>query len=412
MSRLIGMIAAAVGALLLIGSLVWSAAAVPQLVRFPLTTNVTLHYSGSLVTYVDARTGATLATPSSAPLAIERSMRALPSESTSSTAVVAEHVVTRSGSTTDVQNNRYAIDRRNMDEVASPRAFSFSARYPGASPGSYYVNLPMDLKAGTTTLRIWKPETGTTYPLVPLKGGAQPASLYGLRVDWFSGVLPMTPVTDYERAALRAEGLPMSIPPSRVEAKLTASGVSVSKLSAALLPVLTPLETKQVLTVLSTPVSLRYYSFGSGLVAAEPRTGAIVALKNVVDGIAAAPATNGIDTLLTVLSHHRSVAGVPAAMASLRRLAAAAPAPVYELRYTQTPASVAGMVRTTNQQISRIELAKLWIPTGLAALGAVLFIGGGAVIVRRRTPRATKSGVSRSPVRPRSGPTAETEPAA
>jgi len=399
MSRRTGIIGAVVGAVLLIGALVWSTVGVSQLVKFPLNVNTTLRYSGSLVTYVNARTGATLATPTSTPLSIARTMRAIPSESTSSTAVVSEHVVTNAGGTTDIQNNYYAIDRRNMDEVASPHAFSFSRAFPGASAGSYYVNLPMSLQAGDTSLRVWKPETATTYPLTPVRAGSQPASLDGLKVDWFNGVLPMTPVTGYELAALKAQGLPMTIPPAQVEAQLATAGVSVAKLSAALLPVLSPAETSQVTAVLAAPVAVHYYSFGSGLVAAEPRTGSIIALKNVIDGIAAAPSTTGINVLLKVLSNHQSVAGVPAAITALRHLAAAAPTPVYELRYTQTPATIASMVTTTNQQISQMTLAELWIPTGLAALGAVLFLGGGWVVLRRRTPpRAeTAGGVSASP---------------
>ncbi|HEV8065825.1 MAG TPA: hypothetical protein VGP46_13370, partial [Acidimicrobiales bacterium] len=229
----------------------------------------------------------------------------------------------------------------------------------------------------------------TTYPLVPLRSGSQSSSVDGLNLVWFSGTLPLTPVAPYERTSLAGRGLPMSISPAQVEAQLTAAGIPVDSLTKALLPVLSPTELRQVSLILTTPVPLNYYAFGSGLVGANPPTGAIVDLKNIVDGIAVAPATGGLRSLTTILSRHMSVTGVPAAVAELRRFESKPAQPVYELQYSQTPASVASMASITKAQLGQIEIVTKYVPIGLVFIGCLLAILGVAVTFRRRGPTLT-----------------------
>jgi hypothetical protein len=387
--RRTGIILIICGALVLAGAVAWSTLAVPRLVKFPLSTDTTLHYSGHFVTYVNAKTGATLATPTSAPLMVDRTIKAVPSASTSSVAIVDENIVLHYSGSTVKETNVYALDRRSMCNVPNTHACTFAPGNPYPAAGSYYVTLPMNIKPGVTPLNIWKPETGTTYPLVELRTSSQPSSIDGLNVAWFSGVLPMTPVASYERTALAARGLPMSLAPSQVEEEMAADGVSVTALSAALTPVLSPAELSEVAAVLRTSVPLYYYAFGAGLVAAETRTGVIISLKNVIDGIAVAPSTTGLQTLVTVLSHHTSVKGVPAALTALRRMAAAPPQPVYELQYTETPASVANMVSTAKSQLRQISIVTDDVPIALVVIGLLLVIAGVARRLRRRTPPAS-----------------------
>lgn len=363
----------------------------PALVKFPLSTDITLHYSGQLVTYVNARTGARLSTPQSVPLSVSRTIKALPSESTSSQAVVSEHIVLRYGTTVVNEDNRYVIDRRTMKNVASDKAWTFSPANPGASAGSYYVTLPMNLDQ-STPMHIWKPESGSTYPLSADPHSGQPSSLDGMAVSWFMGTLPMTPVAPYEASALAARGFPASVSPAQVQAQLQAGGVNIASLSLSLLRVLSPAETSQLVAAMTKPVKLQYYAFGSGLVGAEPRTGAMIALHGITDGIAVSPDTSSLKIVATILGRHTSVPGVSAALSGLKRLASAPPSPVYELRYTQTPASIADVVRTTQSQLSQISLVSSWIPLGAVILGAVLFLGGLAVVWRRRTPPPAVAG--------------------
>ncbi len=376
-----GSVMAVVGLVLVLAAGAWSLWAVPKLVKFPLNTDLQLQYTGRFVTYVDAHTGLPLAQPVSVALTVNRHIKALGSESTSGVAAVEEQLTVIQGGTTTNETNVYALDRRAMDDVASSHAYTFAPGNPAPVTGSFYITLPMKL-GPNTPMAIWKPETATTYPLRPLAAGSQPATLDGLRVDWFSAVLKLTPVAPYERASLAARGLPMSVPPSTVETEMTAAGISVPKLEGALVPKLTATQLSAVLAVLKTPVALHYYAFGSGLVAAEPRTGTIVALKNVIDGIAVAPSTTGMQTLITVMEAHPTVKGVTQALAVLHRLAAAPPQPVYEMQYTQTPAAITTMVNTANSQISQIRTVTDTLPIGAAVLGVLVLLAG--FVLRRR----------------------------
>ncbi len=394
-----GAIAFAVGVVLLAATAFWVTSVVPQLVKFPTDTNTTLHYGGRMVVFVDQKTGASLVMPKVSSLTIDRTMKALP-QSTSSVAVVDERFVVHSGGTTQVEHNRYALDRRTMQNVTSADAFTLAPGNPGASAGSYYVTLPMGTSATDRTMQIWKPETSTTYPLIPLRPGSQPTKLNGLSVYWFSGTLPMTPVTSAELKVLAAAGLPMSASPQAVAAQLTAAGMDIPALTRALAPVLSATEAAQVLKVMSSPVPLHYYAFSSGIVAVEPATGAVIDIKNAVDGIAYSPSTAGLKTLVTVLSRHTNVAGVRGALRALRSLASGPPQPVYELQYSQTPASVASMVSTAKSQADQINLVSFDIPLGVGILGGVLLLLGAADIARRRSGRRPQAAVPPPAERP------------
>lgn len=388
-----------VGLVAVLAAAVWTPVAVPMLVKFPTSTNVHVSYTGSLVTYLNAKTGATLARPTSSPLTIDRHVQALPAESSSSVALVKETLAVHAGSTSSTELNVYALDRRSMQAVPDKRAYTFQ---PGNVPNrgsSYYVTLPMGLDH-TTSLSVWKPESGTTYLIHPVSPtSARPASLDGLPVVWYSGSLALTPAPAYERAALKARGFPTALTPTQVQAQLAAVGVSVSKLSTALLPVLSSSEVHTLLAVLAKPVPLQYYIFASGRLAAEPRTGMLIKLDGIVDGVAARPDPAPLRTVMTILQRHQSRPGVRQALSAISSLAARAAQPVYELRYTQTPATVASSVTLARSQISQIRLATLYLPLGLGVLGLLLISPAAASVVRRRRtatrhepPGSTESG--------------------
>lgn len=378
-------LALGVGVVLLVVAALWTPVAVPRIVKFPTTTNVHVAYSGSLVTYVAATTGARLEPPIAVKLTVDRHLQAIPAESTSNVALVKETITLHDGALHTTQLNVYALDRRTMQLVADPRAFTLK---PGNAPNrhaSYYVTLPMGL-GGTTQLPIWKPESGTTYLLHPLAAptAGSPVALDGLSVMWFRGSLPMTAAPAYERSALAAQGLPMSLSPVEVDALLAAQGVSVSRLGAALAPVLTPSELRTLLAVLGNPISLQYFIFGSGELAAEPRTGTIVKLQDVVDGVAARPDPAPMATVVSVLDRHLAVPGVRVAVAAIGRIESAPPQPVYELRYTQTPGSVASMATLAHNQIGQIDIATRDLPIGLGLLGLILVSPALVALARRR----------------------------
>jgi len=370
---------------LLIAAL-WTPVAVPALVKFPMSTNVHVLYSGSFASYVNPKTGAVLASPSVAKLAINQHLQAIPAQSSSSVAVVRETITVRAGAITSTENNVYTLNRRTMQAVPDTRAFTY---VPGNTPSrgaSYYVTLPMGVSR-TTTLPFWYAPSGTAYLLHPLAAvtAANPSTLDGLAVIWFAGSQPMTPAPAFERAALVAEGFPMSLTPTEAQAQLTAAGVPVNKLTLALLPVLTKSELTTLAGVLNKPTALQYFVFGSSQVAAEPRTGTIVKLQNLVDGVAVKANPAPLGTVVSILDRHLTVPGVPAAVAAIKRMEAAPPQPVTEARYTQTGASVASTVTIARNQIGTMNLATRDLPIGLGVLGVLLVcLSLFGVTVRRR----------------------------
>ena len=73
-------------------ALLWSAVAVPVLVKYPTDLDVTPRYEGTFTLFVDPTTAAPLATPLQVPLEIERHIRSLGAESGSSRVVVEETI--------------------------------------------------------------------------------------------------------------------------------------------------------------------------------------------------------------------------------------------------------------------------------------------------------------------------------
>jgi len=68
----------------------------------------------------------------------------------------------------------------------------------------------------------------------------------------------------------------------------------------------------------------------------------------------------------------------------MRRIETAPPQPVYELHYTQTPATVASMVKLARNQINQLNLAQRDLPIGLGVLGLLLLLPAVVRFVRRR----------------------------
>jgi len=362
----------AVGVVILLVAALWTPIAVPALVKFPTSTNVHILYSGTMTTYVNAKTGSPLASPAVTKLSIDQHLQAIPAKSSSSVALVKETITVRAGGLTSLESNVYTLNRRTMAAVSDPREFTYVPGNTINRDSSYYVTLPMGLTS-TTKLPFWYAPAGSAYLLHPLAAGiSNPSSLDGLAVMWFAGNMPMTPAPAYERAALASQGLPMSLTPAQVEAQLGAAGVSEKSLATALLPALSKSELTTLLAVLSKPVALQYFVFGASQVAGEPRTGTIVKLQNLVDGVAVRLDPAPLRTVTSILSRHTNVPGVSAAAAALTRIEKAPPQNVSEFRYTQTSASVASIAKIARNQINQMNWVTRYIPIGLGVLGLIL----------------------------------------
>jgi hypothetical protein len=382
-------------ALVAVGAL-WNPIVVPRVVKLTDNIDPTDTYTGTFTTYLDAATGATLATPIEVPLTIDRHVVSVPGGTSADVALLHETATAHMGDRTVVQENVYAVNRRTMQNVADPRAWTFTPGNVIDRTGTYYVTLPMDLASSGEQLKIWKPEAGTSYDLVsttPATGTAGGADVVNLK-----GNIPTPlPAASYEVASLQAQGLPMELTPAQAAAKLAASGVDAAALTPVLAASLTADELQTVANALAAPVPLHYYVYGSGLVGAEPTTGGLVALSNIVDGVAVAPDTTSMSASLAVLSKHTDVPAIASLVTTLQATIAAPPQPVYAMQYTQTPASVSEAGSYASSQADRVTLATTTIPRGLFGLGTASLLGAGWLVFRARR-RATGTPEDVAPV--------------
>jgi len=90
------------------------------------------------------------------------------------------------------------------------------------------------------------------------------------------------------------------------------------------------------------------------------------------------------------LAKHAGTPAIDSVIATLTKLAAASPQRVYELRYTQTPASVTAMVKEAKSRTTQLDRATTQAPRALFGLGALLLLAGAIAffIGRKRHPAA------------------------
>jgi hypothetical protein len=293
---------------------------------------------------------------------------------------VSERVVARIGDRTDNQTRDYTLDRRSMRNVATGAA------------GSYYVTLPLGFDERDVAFSMYKPETGRTYRIFTAPA-APTEELAGLRVTRLAGTLAATPVSAAYRDVLTAQGLPMELTPAQVAAQLAAAGVPVESIGA-LNAILTADEQATLADALSKPVPLQYFAYGSGSVAAEHNTGMMVQLRDIVDGISVKPDLSGLGPLVGILERHRDLAPVAGALDALNATATAPATPVYELRYTQTPASVKATADDVRAQLRSLRLVAD-APYVLAVAGVAL----AALGTRRRLRWQQQQQPTAAPVR-------------
>jgi hypothetical protein len=146
-------------------ALLWTAFAVPALVKYPTDLDVVPRYEGTFTLFVDPTTAAPLAAPVEVPLQIERHIRSLGAQSGASRVVVEETITQRAGDFVDAtQTNVYVMDRRTLQNVADDRAYAFDPSNVVDRAGAYRLNLPLHTSSDTP-YPIYKNEIGTTYEM-------------------------------------------------------------------------------------------------------------------------------------------------------------------------------------------------------------------------------------------------------
>lgn len=370
------------GAILVVGAVVFALVGVPALVRFPLTTDVSVHYKGTFDLYVNQTTLEPLATPTKLPMTITRTVKVR--SGSFSSAVVDEDDTIRPGPLTYHQDFQYVMNRRTMAFENGPQTEMFGQPAVTDIAGSYRVNFPLSTTADGR-YPVWNTETDTAVTVTNGRGPRAQPGVTGVQVIDFTNVVN-GPVSPYYHTWLVHHGFPSSISPAQLEPRLAAYGVNVPALLATLGPLLTPAQSALVGHVLSTPVPLDYTYFYRGVVAVEPTTGALIWVDTTAEGLKAAPSLTGVDQLRPILSAHAGVPGVATLVDALDRLAAAPPQKVVDYTWVQTKASSQHMANLAASQIRTIDLVQA-LPWALGVLGAVLVVVGILLRGRRRRPQ-------------------------
>ena len=355
----------------------WTFVAVPRLVLLPDDIDKHLTYAGTFVTFVNPGTGASLATPVEVPLTIDRHVVALDGQGDGGTALVEDEVVLAFAGREDAKSATYRIDRRTMEN--QPAAYTSVT----AAEGTYSINLPFDADADAT-FQMWKADTGTSYPLRHVDG-AETATINGLETLRFTGSMPATPVTDATAERFAKQGLPTSLAPDAVLARLEAAGIDIEKTTAALLGVLSDTDREAILGRLGSPVPLTYNFALDATAFVEQSTGMVVEVRDAVEQVTVAPDTSGLDEIATILAAYPQSPEAQNVRQALEQLGAAGPQPVYEVRYSQTPASVAASVEDAQDAAASKRLAERTVP-GALLLVALIFVV--LAFVTRRRPVA------------------------
>lgn len=372
-----------IGSLLVVGAVVWRLVAVPALVTFPTDAVATLRYEGTMTLFVDPATAAPLPSPIQLPLTIERHIEAIGGESDDSTVLVEETIVEKAGTLVDTtERNAYVMDRRTMLNVADDRAYDFDPANVVDRSGTYRLNLPF----GVTTDATYPMYKNETAAMFEMRGDqTRPTGEEaGLLVNNYVASGTEVPLSDaYLTELSTSVPLPRSLTLEEMKPQLIQNGVDVDALLAALGPVLTPADLAALSSIATESIPLRYVVSFAGTAAIEPTTGAQVHVTSN-ETIGARPDLTTLPELLEILSHYPDLPQAVAADEALRELPTAPATKLIELRYDQTPASVADAAATISSQRTRVMAVTWYVPGALLGLGLLALLAGGILLRRGR----------------------------
>jgi hypothetical protein len=355
------------GAAALLAGALWRPIAVPLLVKFPTDLDQATRYDGTFSVYVDPATGAPLPSPIELPLELERRIRTVPEQSGARTVVVQELVTFRIAGTEQRETHQYVMDRRSMENLDDPRSYAYDPANVVDRRGTHRVNLPLSTK-DDGRYRIWENEPGEAFHMTGLARRVDREDLSLVEMEEVFGDVP---VADYYRDELRKQGFTTEITFEVLAARLRAAGVDVDG-------ALTALETSEPTVVgaaRTASLPLRFFRSNDGHALVEPRTGAIVDLLASEEGITAAVDLAPLAEIRRALAREGGPAAAALA-AAFDEIEAAAPAPVYDLRYSQTSESVAELVDLTRGELRKLDLAERWVPLLLGGAGIALLAVG------------------------------------
>jgi hypothetical protein len=375
--------AGVVAALLAVAALVWLLVAVPALVKYPTDVEASPAYEGTFTLFVNPTSAAPLAQPLVLPLTVARHVQAVPDQSTSSRVLVREMIDQHAGTVINTtQTNVYVMDRSSVANVADDRAYAFDPANVVDRSGMYRVHLPFGTAAGDN-LPVYSNDTGVGFRLAP-DAAAPTSTVEGLELLGFNLSGKDVPVTQaYLTETRKSAPLPETMTLDQLRPHLLAAGVDLDALLAALGPRLSPEDVATLATFATTPVPLEYVLTFNGQVGVESVTGTQVKVDSD-ETLGVRPRAASVTGLRSLLGRYRDVPAAATADAVLDRMLNGSSLRVFEVKYSQTPASVTDIAQIAASQRRQIQAVKLWVPLGLAVAAVLVFVLG--LFLARRRP--------------------------
>jgi hypothetical protein len=414
--RTIGIVVAAIGLVLFIGSFVWRAVAVPALVRFPTDLDVTPKYSGSVTLYIDPDTHMPLAEPKVYALDVARRIKADGKQSSKELVVIDEQLhLKATGLFETEQENQYVMNRRSMQNVKDPRAWAFTPDNVVDRSPDYRLNFPFDTK--DQAYPVYKNEIGASYEARP---AGTTTDIEGVIAKDFLADSDPKPVTDAYLASLdQAVQLPRSLTLEELKPILASAGFDIDASLPALLAALSPEDAATVANLATGNIDLAYQLAFTGTDAIDTYTGSTMEVRDVTETLTARPTGDAVATLQSLLARYPDNPQAQAGLGAIKSLDEN-PIKVFENSYTQTPATIHDIAGEVRHQRNRRRLAETTVPRWLLIVGGAMAVGGAlyaGLIGRRRNPKvdpavakaAAAAGAGEPPAAPDDEPPAEPE---
>ena len=355
-----------IGVIVLAVAAVWRPVAAPQLTKLPTSLDIKYHFTGTYSGHVNQSTGARLAAPQNLPLSIDRQVKAVPAQSTSSGLVVKDASTVVIGPDKTPQILQYVLDRSTAKNVKSPYAYALVPGNVVDRTGSYSLGPPPGADTAKT-YPMWVDEIGKT---VPITYANATQTVHGVGVQEWQLNLSATPMA---ASFVSAMHLPATMSFAEFEAQLKAQGTDLALGLKILSGSLTAAERTRLAALTVKPIPLQYFYAINIKLLVEPASGTIVdtlaAVRADRIGPDLGPFAAGLAPMLA--AHPSNPAAAPLADGS-KKLTAAPAQPLYTLTFHQTPASVTETAGQAGHNASLLRIIELWIPVGLGVIGLIL----------------------------------------
>ncbi len=344
------------------------------------TLNKTAHATGTFTLYIDPSTAGPLATPQKLALDIKRNLHV--TETSGSRAVVQENDVETIGNLKP-QNlqQQYILDRKSLKNVDDDRAWAYTPSTKVDRSPAYAVNLPFD--SGNGPYQVWKNESGKSYAFT--KTGT--TTVAGVKLYRYHGAMTNAPAQSYYIDQLASQGIPKALTPAQAATQLKAQGADPALLEAAVLPALNAADKATAQQILGQDVPLKYVIDVDTNFLVEPKTGAIVGLDRINQTLKASPDIQGISRIQTILNkpEYASNAAVKLAADTIGKLVKNPPeSKIFNIDYSQTPASEADLAKFAKGRADKITLAKVTLPLAIGGVGVLVALVGLGLGLRNR----------------------------